>query len=58
MKPRVIEFSEQAAADAFAAHAALIRAERDNPGLSKNPAWTMLRQDAYERFALAFREVR
>ena len=41
-------------ADCFAAHSALIRAERDDPALRTNPHWIMLRQDAYERFYLAF----
>ena len=40
------------AADAFAVHAALLRAEANDPDLRKNPQWTMTRQDAYERFAL------
>lgn len=37
---------------AFEAHATLIKAELHNPALRKNPFWTLLRQDAYERFGI------
>lgn len=39
---------------AFQVHRALLMAERTEPSLRDNPYWTMLKQDAYERFALAF----
>lgn len=42
---------------AFQAHSALLKAERERPELRKNPFWTMLRQDAFERFAEAFERV-
>ena len=42
---------------AFAVHAGLLRAECNNPELADNPFWTMLKQDAYERFFTAFKEV-
>ncbi len=50
----VIRFDEQRAEDAYRAHIALLDQERRHPSLKKNPAWQMLRQDAYEAFALAF----
>lgn len=45
----------QAAADAaYAAHKALLLAEQAAPLLREMPAFTMAKQDAYERFAKAF----
>lgn len=57
MKPApvpVIRYNEARAAEAFEAHCALLLLERINPALRDNPAWTVLRQDAYENFELAF----
>lgn len=54
MKVKAIGVDEGRARDAFAVHAALLKAERDDPSLSRNPQWTLLRQDAYERFSNAF----
>ena len=51
---RTIAVHEKAALDAFAVHCALLKAERVDPALSNNPQWTVLRQDAYERFSNAF----
>lgn len=48
--------SESKMAFAFNAHAALVRAEKQDPHLKDNPFWTMLRQDAYERFHFVFGE--
>lgn len=45
---------ERRAREAFDVHAALLKAERDDPKLSRNPQWTVLRQDAYEAFSAAF----
>lgn len=42
----------QRADQAFAAHAAMMQAEARSQALRDNPFWTMLRQDAFERFAL------
>lgn len=53
--PPVIRIDDTRAKQTFEAHAALLRAERDNPALRDNPAWTMLRQDAFERFNDAFK---
>lgn len=39
---------------AFAAHTTLLAAERANPALADNPFWTVLRQDAFENFMIAF----
>lgn len=39
---------------AFAVHTTLLTAERVNPALADNPFWTVLRQDAYENFMIAF----
>lgn len=48
---------EQRAFDAFAVHCALIKAEQREPSLSQNPQWTIIRQDAFEAFANAFKKV-
>ena len=53
MKARTAKPTETAD-QAFAAHAAIMRAQAGNPALSDNPFWTILRQDAYERFAVEF----
>jgi hypothetical protein len=50
----VIRFDERRATDAYEAHTALLDQERRFPRLKQNPAWQMLRADAYEAFALAF----
>lgn len=50
----VTRFDEQRAKEAYEAHIALLDQERRIPSLKNNPAWQMLRQDAYEAFALAF----
>jgi hypothetical protein len=42
------------AAVAFQVHAALLKAEAEDPALSGNRFWTEIKMDAYERFALAF----
>lgn len=47
-------FDEQRAQDAYRAHVALLDQERRYPSLKANPAWQVLRADAYENFALAF----
>lgn len=54
----VIHYNEALASHAFAAHTALLRAERNDPTLKANPAWTMLRQEAYETFERAFERAR
>ena len=40
--------------DAFVAWAAIQKAEAADPRLKDNPHWTMLRQDAWERFWIAW----
>lgn len=50
--------AEQEAVDAFNVHAALLRAQRDAPSLADNPLFTMMKQDAYERFHIAFEKCR
>lgn len=50
----VYRIDERRAHDAFAAHKALLECERMRPALRHNPAWTVLRQDAFENFFLAF----
>lgn len=52
---RVYALDERKASEAYAVHTALLRAELHNPALRDNSEWTMHRQDAYERFALAFK---
>jgi len=39
---------------AFDVHSALLRIEAEYPDLKDNPFWIMLKQDAYERFHIAF----
>jgi hypothetical protein len=51
---RVIRFDETRAQQAYEAHVALLDQERRFPTLKNNPAWQVLRADAYENFALAF----
>ncbi len=46
--------SDQRATDAFAAHAALLKAQVADRALVDNPFWIMLRQDAYERAFVEF----
>lgn len=46
------------AAQAYDVHAALLRMERIKPDLRDNPFWIMLKQDAYERFHVAFEAVK
>ena len=50
----VIGYKRAEAERAFEVHAALIKAEAGNRALKDNPVWTMLRQDAFERFSHAF----
>lgn len=54
---RLIRWDRLRAEQAFAVHAGLLGLEELRPELKHNPFWTMLRQDAYERFAVAFEEV-
>jgi hypothetical protein len=50
----VIRFDERRATQAYEAHIALLDQEQRFPTLKENPAWQVLRADAYENFALAF----
>ena len=54
---RLIHYDRLNAERAFAVHANLLGLEELRPELKHNPFWTMTKQDAYERFALAFEEV-
>ena len=54
-KVPVISLDERRAREAFDVHAALLKAQRENPALLRNPQWTVLRQDAYEAFCSAFK---
>ncbi len=56
--PFVILCNADKADQAFAAHSALIRAEREQPALKDNPQWQCLRMDTYEEFCRAFEKVR
>lgn len=58
MKHPVIYCDANRADQAFAVHQALLKAEARDRSLRHNPYWTMIRQDAYEAFALAFKEVK
>jgi hypothetical protein len=53
----IIVFAAEQADAAWKAHQALLKAERDAPLLANMPAFTMAKQDAYERFMLAFGRV-
>jgi hypothetical protein len=55
--PPVIHCRADAADEAYKAHAALLKAERDAPLLRTLPSFTMAKQDAYERFHRAFARV-
>ena len=57
MSVPVIVFAAEQADAAWKAHQALLKAERDAPLLASLPAFTMAKQDAYERFVLAFARV-
>lgn len=50
----VFRFDEKKASLAYAAHVALLDQEKRFPELRNNPAWKMLRADAYEAFVMAF----
>lgn len=50
----VYRFDESRASDAYAAHTAMLDQELRFPVLKANPAWQLLRADAYEQFVLAF----
>lgn len=54
MSAPVHHYNEQQAHDAYLVHIALLMAEYMDPMLKHNPVWTIHRQDAYERFAVAF----
>lgn len=58
MNVPVIHCNARLADAAFAVHAALVKAEARDRRLRHNPLWTIMRQDAYERFALAFQEAK
>lgn len=50
----VIRMDEQAAKDAFEAHAAMLIAEKANPVLRRNGYWQALKDTAKARFLAAF----
>ena len=50
-------FPKHMADDAYAAHAALVRAEKADPSLIGNPHWKALRDSAYARFRSALEAV-
>lgn len=57
MKPArvpVIRYDEARARGAYLVHVALITAEIQDPSLRDLPEWTIIRQDAFERFHNAF----
>lgn len=54
VKPKVTHFNEARARGAYLVHVALITAEIQDPSLRDLPEWTILRQDAFERFHNAF----
>ena len=50
----VIAFDAVRATQAWEAYQALLIMQAGNPHLGINPAWTALRDDAFENFNLAF----
>lgn len=54
MKVPIIQCHAEAADQAFAAHTALLQAERADPKLIANPYWQALRDAAYARFRASF----
>lgn len=50
-------FPKHLADDAYAAHAALVKAEQAQPSLALNPYWTALRDSAFARFKAALERV-
>jgi hypothetical protein len=50
----IVRFDEQAAHDAFEAHAAMLIAEKANPVLRRNDYWQALKDTARARFLAAF----
>lgn len=57
MEIPIIQFDAQQASSAYLAHIALIECELRDPSLRNNAAWTILRQDAFQRFANAYEAV-
>ena len=57
MKQRVRQPDETRAMQAQEAHYAIVRATAAQPSLRANPFWTLIRQDAYERFAIEFQKL-
>lgn len=51
------KYPRHQADDAFAAHAAMLTAEKANPNLALNPHWKALRDTAYARFRAALEAV-
>ncbi len=43
--------------EAWSAYQGILLQQRDHPELFHNPAWTILRHDAYERWARLFEVV-
>lgn len=58
MKVQLILCAAEKADQAYKVHCELVKLEQEHPELKDNPCWTIQRQDAYERFASAFMEVR
>lgn len=55
MKPiPIIRVDAKRAEDAWAVHSALLEAEHRDPTLRDNPAWRLVRMDAFEAFCMAF----
>ena len=46
----------RAADETYQVHAALVKAEADDPALKNNPRWRLLRMDAYEDFRREYGE--
>lgn len=55
MRVPVRHLDSPEAAKAWSEHSALLKALRDAPTLAERPEFTVLRQDAYERFHETFK---
>lgn len=50
----IVRYDAEAADEAFAAYAALVKAEAVDPSILRNPSWWRIRRYAYDQFARAF----
>lgn len=54
MNVPLITYDEAKAGQAYLAYIAILAQQKADPSLVENPAWTILRQEAYATFHQAF----